>query len=435
MKIIVAPDSFKGSLSAHRICELVREAASVVCPQAEIIALPLADGGEGTAEALLHALHGTRHTCTVHGPIGKPVTCEYGIFDGLKANFIPSASPTGTNASACMTSSVKPISPSIPSAETAIPQDGTNIPEESRTRANNPIRRIAIMDMAAASGLTLVDDTKRDVLLSSTYGTGEMILDALNKGCEEIYIGLGGSATNDGGMGMATALGVRFLDENGLELTPVPASMERIAIVDSSGIDAQIQQVPITIMSDVKNPLLGKTGATYVYGPQKGLTQEQLPIVDSWMEHYIDCVEHCISKEVRSIPGSGAAGGLGAGLLAFGRTEMKSGIETILGLLDFDALLPDADFVITGEGRMDYQSAYGKVVSGVGMHCKSYGVPCYALVGSIGDGAETLYNYGITSILPTVSGIMTLDEAITNAEPLCYDAAVRLLRFVCPLHS
>ncbi len=390
MKFIVAPDSFKGSLTAFRICELVQEAASSVCPQAEVIVLPLADGGEGTAEAVLHALHGTRRTCTVHGPLGNPVTCEYGIFDGLKTNSIPPTSPA---------------------------------------------TRIAIMNMAAASGLTLVDDAERDVLHSSTYGTGEMILDALSQGCEEIYIGLGGSATNDGGMGMAAALGVKFFDENGQELAPVPVSMERIASVDVSGMDARMKQVPITIMSDVRNPLLGEMGATYVYGPQKGITQEQLPIIDNWMKHYIDCVEQCISKGIRTIPGAGAAGGLGAGLLAYGRATMKSGIESILELTDFDALLQDADFVITGEGRMDYQSAYGKVVSGVGMHCKAQGVPCYALVGSIGYGAEALYDYGITSILPTVSGIMTLEEAIANAEPLCYDAAVRLLRFVCPIHS
>ena len=390
MKIIVAPDSFKGSLTALRICELVQDAAATVCPQAEVIALPLADGGEGTADAVLHALHGTRRTCSVHGPLGNPVTCEYGIFDGRKINSTP---PTF------------------------------------------PATRIAVMDMAAASGLTLVDNAERDVLHSSTYGTGEMILDALNQGCKQIYIGLGGSATNDGGMGMAAALGVRFLDENGQELAPVPVSMAKIVSVDASGMDARMQQVPITIMSDVRNPLLGKTGATYVYGPQKGVTQEQLPIIDSWMEHYMDCVEQCISREIRTIPGAGAAGGLGAGLLAYSRATMKSGIETILELTDFDALLRDADFVITGEGRMDYQSAYGKVVSGVGMHCQAQGVPCYALVGSIGDGAEALYDYGITSILPTVNGIMTLEEAISNAEPLCYDATVRLLRFLCPQHS
>ncbi len=438
MKIIVAPDSFKGSLTALRICELVQDAAATVCPQAEVIALPLADGGEGTADAVLHALHGTRRTCSVHGPLGNPVTCEYGIFDGLKINSAPPTSPTPPLTSLSPASTGNPNFPvnqrnqeSEGFQASGVSEMSASIPEQPYNQAT----RIAVMDMAAASGLTLVDDAERDVLHSSTYGTGEMILDALNQGCEQIYIGLGGSATNDGGMGMAAALGVRFLDENGQELAPAPVSMAKIVSVDASGMDARMQQVPITIMSDVRNPLLGKTGATYVYGPQKGVTQEQLPIIDSWMEHYMDCVEQCISREIRTIPGAGAAGGLGAGLLAYGRATMKSGIETILELTDFDALLRDADFVITGEGRMDYQSAYGKVVSGVGMHCQAQGVPCYALVGSIGDGAEALYDYGITSILPTVNGIMTLEEAISNAEPLCYDAAVRLLRFLCPQHS
>lgn len=383
MKIIVAPDSFKGSLSALRICQLVTHAAALVCPGATVLSLPLADGGEGTAEALLQALPGNRRTCTVTGPQGKPISATYGIFG----------------------------------EETAGEKAATD-------------GRIAIMDMASASGLTLVSDENRDVLSASTYGTGEMILDALSQGCHHIYIGLGGSATNDGGMGMAAALGVRFLDEDGNFLPAMPKSMLKIEAIDRSQIDPRLEKVSITIMNDVKNPLLGDTGATYIYGPQKGVTKEQLPLLDSWMAHYIEKVEESTGRSLRHIEGAGAAGGLGAGLLAFTPARIQSGIETVLDLLHFQEHLSRADFVITGEGRMDYQSAYGKVVSGVGLRCKEAGIPCYALVGSIGPGAEKLYDYGITSILPTVDHIMSLEEAIADAEKLCLSAAIRLLRFV-----
>lgn len=383
MKIIVAPDSFKGSLSALRICQLVTDAAAQVCPGATVLSLPLADGGEGTAEALLQALPGSRRTCSVSGPLGEQISAVYGIFGG----------------------------------KTKSGEDESN-------------GRIAIMDMASASGLTLVSEDQRDVLSASTYGTGEMILDALNQGCHHIYIGLGGSATNDGGMGMAAALGVRFLDSDGTPLPAIPKSMPKIEAIDRSQMDPRLEKAAIIIMSDVKNPLLGDTGATYIYGPQKGVTQKQLPLLDSWMAHYIEKVEKATGRRVRHIEGAGAAGGLGAGLLAFTSANIQSGIETVLDLLHFQEHLSDADFVITGEGRMDYQSAYGKVVSGVGLRCKDAGIPCYALVGSIGPGADKLYDYGITSILPTVDHIMSLEEAIANAEALCLSAAIRLLRFV-----
>lgn len=398
MKIIVAPDSFKGSLSALRICQLVTDAAAQVCPGATVRSFPLADGGEGTAEALLQALPGSRRICTVTGPQGEPVSATYGIFGGETTNGeLECGEAKGQE--------------KVYGEEAA---DG----------------RIAIMDMASASGLTLVSEEQRDVLAASTYGTGEIILDALDQGCHHIYIGLGGSATNDGGMGMAAALGVRFLDEDGNALPAIPKSMPKIETIDRSQVDPRLDKVTITIMSDVKNTLLGDTGATYIYGPQKGVTKEQLPLLDSWMAHYIQKVEEATGRSVRHLEGAGAAGGLGAGLLAFTPAEIQSGIETVLDLLHFQEHLTDADFVITGEGRMDYQSAYGKVVSGVGLRCRAADIPCYALVGSIGPGAEKLYDYGITSILPTVDHIMSLEEAIADADGLCLSAAIRLLRFV-----
>lgn len=390
MKIVIAPDSFKGSLTASQVCGIAENAAREVFPDAAVQKLPLADGGEGTAEALMNVLPGEIRTLQVRGPLGVPVTARYGIV------------------------------PSLPTA----PTPDTSLQPLPKTK-------IAIMDMAAASGLTLVSEGDRDVFHSNTFGTGEMILDAIRQGCRHIYLGLGGSATSDGGMGMAAAFGAVFRDENGTPLDPVPASMHRIAAVDVSRLDPAVSRVPITVMSDVKNPLLGPEGAVYVYGPQKGIPADRLADMDQAMAHYIDCVESALPKKsIRHAPGSGAAGGLGAGLLAFTRSEISSGIETVLELLNFDACLESADLVITGEGRMDFQSAYGKVVAGVASHCKTHRVPCFALAGSIEDGAEALYEFGISGMMPLVDRIESLDAAICDAEKNCFRAAVRLLRIV-----
>lgn len=375
MKILIAPDSFKGSMSAETVCRITKKAAQDIFPAADVQMLPLADGGEGTYDALMNILTGQRVSCTVQGPLGAPISARYGILE---------------------TSSVK----------------------------------TAIMDMASASGLTLVPAEQRDVFHSSTFGTGEMILDAMDRGCRRIFLGLGGSATSDGGMGMAAALGVRFLDSSGQALHPVPASMEQIHSIDLSELDPRIAETHITVMSDVKNPLLGPSGAVYVYGPQKGIPEKKLSHMDSAMEHYIEKVEHATGKSVRNIPGAGAAGGLGAGLLAFTPCESRSGIETVLELLRFDEILANTDVVITGEGRMDSQSAFGKVIAGVAEHCKRRDVPCLVLAGSLGDGAEDMYNLGVTGIMPVVDRITSLDAAIQHSEENCYRAAVRMLRIL-----
>ncbi len=375
MKILIAPDSFKGSMSAETVCRITKKAAQDIFPAADIQMLPLADGGEGTCDALMEVLHAEAITCKVRGPLGDSVAARYGLLE------------TG------------------------------------------PVK-IAIMDMASASGLTLVPEAKRDVFHSSTFGTGEMMLDAIERGCRHIYLGLGGSATSDGGMGMAAALGVRFLDEAGNLLDPVPASMEALHWVDVSALDSRIAETCITVMSDVKNPLLGPSGAVYVYGPQKGIPEEGLSKADAAMAHYIEKVERATGKSLRHIPGAGAAGGLGAGLLAYTPCEIASGIETVLDLLCFDELLADTDVVITGEGRMDSQSAFGKVIAGVAGHCKSREIPCLVLAGSLGDGAEDMYELGVTGIMPLVDRITDLDEAIQYSEDNCYRAAVRMLRIL-----
>ncbi len=373
MKLIVAPDSFKGSLSAAEVCACVRRAALREFSRCEVISLPVADGGEGTVDSICAALSGSMQNVTVQNPLGAPVSASYAIFDGGSS---------------------------------------------------------AALEMAAASGLSLVAPNARDVPRSNTYGTGEMMLDALQKGCTELYIGIGGSATNDGGIGCAAALGVRFLDAAGASLAPIPANFMQIETVDISGLNPLLASANITIMGDVKNPLLGQAGATNVYGAQKGATATQRATLEAGLAHYIAKVEVATGNAVATVEGAGAAGGLGAGLLAFTGAKMQSGVNTVLELLQFDKLLEDADLVITGEGQMDYQSAYGKVAYGVGMRCKAAKVPCIALVGSMGEGAEEMRQYGISSIMTTVNGIMPLSEAVEQAQTLCESAAERALRMV-----
>ncbi len=373
MNIIVAPDSFKGSLTATALCDCVSRAAHRVFPDCTVRSLPVADGGEGTVESICASLSGTMQTVTVQNPLGAPVAASYAIFNGGNS---------------------------------------------------------AALEMAAASGLPLIAPQARDVFASSTFGTGEMLLDALQRGCNNLYVGLGGSATNDGGMGCAAAFGVRFLDAAGKVLAPIPANFLKIETVDISGLNPLVAAANITIMSDVKNPLLGETGATNVFGKQKGADEAQRATLEVGLARYIQKVEAATGKQIATAEGAGAAGGLGAGLLAFTNAKLQSGVETVLDMLAFDALLKTADLVITGEGRMDYQSAFGKVAYGVGMRCKAANVPCIALVGGMGERADEMYQYGISSIMTTVNGIMPLSEAVADAATLCEGAAERALRMV-----
>ncbi|MBQ6582487.1 MAG: glycerate kinase [Mogibacterium sp.] len=366
MNVLIAPDSFKGSLTAIEVCEIIGRAAREVLPDCTVTPIPIADGGEGTVDSVLTAVAGSRIPVKVHDPLGRRITACYGILG-----------------------------------------DGT-----------------AVMEMAAASGLTLVTREERDVLHSNTFGTGEMLLDAVRRGADPILIGIGGSATNDGGIGMAAALGARFLDGSGAELSPVPASLSSIRKIDLSGIPAEISEARIVILSDVRNPLLGPDGATAVYGPQKGVTPGMIHPLDQAMEHYIVLLEQTTGKQIRDIPGAGAAGGLGAGLLAFTRAEIRSGVDAVLEITEFDRKLQDADLVVTGEGRMDAQSAYGKVVSGIGRRCRDAGVPCVAVVGSTGPGYERLREYGILRVYPAAQDL-PLAEAMARAPELCYEAACR----------
>ena len=372
MKFLFASDSFKGSLSSGRTAELLTQAAEEIFPDCECESLEVADGGEGTVETLLSALNGRRINVSVCGPLWERHTACYGALDEYRA----------------------------------------------------------VMEMAEASGLPLVPEAFRDPRNTTTYGTGEMIRDALERGFRDISIAIGGSATNDGGIGCMRALGVRFLDENGEELSGCGGDLIKIRAMDCSGLDPRIREARFTVMCDVTNPLCGENGATYTFGEQKGGTPEILAELEAGMQNYRELLRKESGMDMDQIPGAGAAGGLGAALMAFLNAEPKSGIETVLDLLEFDRKLEGVSLVVTGEGRADWQSAFGKVMQGVGRHCRSRGVPAVAIVGSMGDGAEQIFDCGIESMLTTVNGIMPLEEALDRAEELYLGAARRLFRIL-----
>ena len=276
----------------------------------------------------------------------------------------------------------------------------------------------------------MVPVDKRDPRVTTTYGTGELIKTALDRGCRDITIAIGGSATNDGGMGAMRALGIRFLDENGEELSGCGNDLARVADIDIRGLHGAVKDAKFTIMCDVNNPLTGPDGATYTFGMQKGGTPKILDELEQGMIHYAALIREKMGIDVDQIPGSGAAGGLGAAFSVFLKAEMKSGIETVLDLIHFDELLEGVDLVITGEGRIDWQSAFGKVPSGIGNRCRKKGIPAIAIVGGMGDKAEMIFDHGIDSIITTINGAMGLDEALERAEELYAGAAERAFRMV-----
>lgn len=372
MKFLFASDSFKGTLSSEQIITLLDAAAKNVFPDCETMGIPVADGGEGTIDAVISVLHGSIYEVDVHGPLMEEVVSRYG--------------ETGNGA--------------------------------------------AVIEMAAASGLPMVPVDKRDPRVTTTYGTGELIKTALDRGCRDITIAIGGSATNDGGMGAMRALGIRFLDENGEELSGCGNDLARVADIDISGLHSAVKDARFTIMCDVNNPLTGPDGATYTFGKQKGGSPEILDELEQGMIHYAALIREKVGTDVDQIPGSGAAGGLGAAFCVFLKAEMKSGIETVLDLIHFDELLEGVDLVITGEGRIDWQSAFGKVPSGIGNRCRKKGIPVIAIVGGMGDKAEMIFDHGIDSIITTINGAMGLDEALERAEELYAGAAERAFRMV-----
>ena len=372
MRFLFASDSFKGTLSSETIIELLTETAEKIIPGCETAGVPIADGGEGTVDAVITVTKGEKRVLTVHGPLMEETESSYGIFGGDSA----------------------------------------------------------IIEMAAASGLPMVPTELRNPLNTTTYGTGELIKDALDKGFRRISIAIGGSATNDGGMGAMAALGVKFFDKDGNLLKGVGSDLAKVAKVDISGLHPAVKETTFTVMCDVNNPLTGPDGATYTFGKQKGATPEILDELEAGMKSYAAVVGEALGMDIDHIAGAGAAGGLGAALCGFLKANLKSGIETVLDLIHFDEMLEGVDVVVTGEGRIDWQSAFGKVPSGIGMRCKNKGIPAVAIVGGMGKGAEKIYEFGVESILPTINGAMDIEEALERAEELYRAAAERMFRFL-----
>lgn len=372
MKLVFASDSFKGTLGSARIAELLGKAAREVFGEVETVNIALADGGEGTVDAVLASSDAKALTAEVHGPLMDPVEAKFALFD-----------------------------------------DGR-----------------AVIEMASASGLTLVPDGRLDPLEATSFGTGELLAAALDAGARDITIGIGGSATNDGGMGFLKALGAVFYDSEGAPLEGRGRDLIRVARIDTSGLDSRLADTRLTAMCDVDNPLTGEAGATYVYGPQKGASGEALELLEKGMQNYRDVIKAFAGVDCDEIPGAGAAGGIGAALCALLGAELKPGIGIMLDLTGFNDAIEGADLVISGEGRADFQSVHGKVLHGIGKRAQEKGVPVTAIVGSLGEGWEGLLKCGIDKVIPLVQGSVTLEDAMNRSEEVYYDTALSYFRTV-----
>ncbi|MTI96732.1 MAG: glycerate kinase [Firmicutes bacterium] len=372
MRLIIAPDSFKGTLTSRDVIEIIAEAANRHFPGAEIIKVPIADGGEGTVDSLLAATDGERRECRVLDPLGREITAKYGVIRG----------------------------------------------------------ETAIFEMAQASGLPLLSPEEQNPLRTSTYGTGQMLKAAIDEGVRHLIIGIGGSATNDGGIGAARALGVKFYDANGNELGNGGQDLGRIAEIDMDNLDSRISQCKITVICDVNNPLTGPDGATRVYGPQKGASGQVLEQLEAGMENYRRLLLKQLGTDFNQQPGAGAAGGLGAALLGFLGATLRPGTETILDLVRFDELLNETDLVITGEGRIDRQTAFGKVPVGIARRCQKKNIPVIAIGGTISDDIDNIYDYGIDGVVTCINREMTLETAMADARKLLAAAADRMFRLI-----
>ncbi len=355
--IILAPDSFKESLTAQQVCVAMQAGLEQEFPDARYVHVPMADGGEGTVQSLVDATGGTVRRAWVTGPLGDAVEAAFGILG-----------------------------------------DGET----------------AVIEMAAASGLELVPSADRDVRRATTYGTGELISVCLDQGVRRLVLGLGGSATNDGGAGMAQALGAHLLDASGRPLPLGGAPLANLARIDVSGLDPRLRDCAIEVASDVTNPLCGPTGASVVYGPQKGATPTDVTELDAALEHYADIVRRDLGRSVGEVPGAGAAGGLGAGLLAFTQARISSGIDIVIRLTGLVDHVAEANLVLTGEGRMDGQTRFGKTPFGVASVARAAGTPVIGIAGSVGEGVEELVEY-FDAIIPVIGRVAPLSEVLAEA--------------------
>ena len=373
MRILVAPDSFKGSLSAPAAARAMARGIRAVFPEADVVEIPMADGGEGTVEALVAATGGNLRHASVRGPLGEPVDADWGVLG-----------------------------------------DG----------------RTAVIEMAAASGLLWVPEGRRDPSIASTSGTGDLVKAALDAGLRRIVLGLGGSATNDGGAGFARALGARFLDEAGGDLPEGGAALARLARVELAGLDPRLAETELLVACDVDNPLCGPRGASAVFGPQKGATPEAVRELDAALARFARIAVRDTGREAAEVPGAGAAGGLGAGLLFFTPARLQPGVAVVLEAVGFDRRVEGADLVFTGEGRTDAQTAMGKAPAGVAAAARRHGIPVVCLSGGLGEGADLLLTRGIDALAAVPPAPMGLEAALADAAPLLEAAAARACRLL-----
>jgi glycerate kinase len=373
MRIVIAPQSLKGSLTAAEAGRAIARGVQAIYPAAEISIVPIADGGEGTVQALVDATAGTLVQREVTGPLGKPVTALFGLLG-----------------------------------------DG----------------QTAAIEMAACAGLPLVAPELRDPRITTTYGVGELIRAALELHCTRLLIGIGGSATNDGGAGMAQALNAHLMTARGFEIVRGGAALSTLARIDPSTLDERLQACKIEVACDVTNPLCGPLGASAVYGPQKGATEEMIVELDAALAHYAQIIEQDLHCAVKDIPGAGAAGGLGAGLIAFLGAELRPGAQIVLEAVHLEEHLRSADLVITAEGQIDEQTAYGKSIGAVASLAKRYQLPVLALAGSLGTQYQSVYNLGVDAIMALPSRPLTLEYAMEHAAELVSDATERALRLL-----
>ncbi|WP_320153228.1 glycerate kinase [uncultured Tolumonas sp.] len=357
MKIVIAPDSYKESLSAMEVANAIEAGFREIYPNAEYVKMPVADGGEGTVDAMVAATGGHKISVSVTGPTGKPVMAELGLIH----------------------------------------------------------QHTAVIEMAAASGLERISVAERNPLITTTYGTGEMIRAALDLGVKQFIIGIGGSATNDGGAGMLQALGYRLLDQHGRDIPRGGAGLSDLATIHISSADPRLQDCQFKVACDVTNPLTGPMGAAQVFGPQKGADAAMVALLDENMKHYARIVAQELGTDVEFVPGAGAAGGMGAALLAFMNAELHSGIDIVLAALGLESIIADADLVITGEGRLDSQTINGKVPVGVARLAKRHGKPVIAIAGSLSSDVAIVYEHGIDSAFSAVNRVCTLHEAFDFA--------------------
>jgi glycerate kinase len=372
MRIVIAPNAFKGSLSALEAAEAIGQGVRAAAADADLVLVPIADGGDGTVEALVAATHGERRTLRVRGPLGDPLDADYGLIEGGST---------------------------------------------------------AVIEMAKAAGLALVPPDKRDPRKTTTYGVGELLQRAYDDAARHFIVGIGGSATNDGGAGMAQALGYHLLDEQGHELPPGGLALKRLARIHTGGVHASWKEAEVEVACDVTNPLTGPSGASAVYGPQKGATPEMVAELDAALAHFAEIIRRDLGVDVEHLPGAGAAGGLGAGLVAFTKARLRPGAEMVMEAVHLDERLKGAQLVITGEGRLDSQTArFGKGPAAVARHARNAGIPVVAIGGGLAD--ETELRLLFDGLEATVIEPSSLDQAIAQARPLLVRAATRLMWLV-----